>query len=253
MGGEASQPEILSSAADLYRGLAFPAGQERPFVAVNMVASVDGRAVVSGRARVLSSPLDRLLMRRIRAAADCVLVGAATLRAEGYDAGVGSEESAERQARGMSPQPLAAVVSSTGELPRRRGFFRVAEQRAIVLTTAGAAEARREAFGSLAEIAEVATVPSRDERLSVGEILDALHGRYAVRRLLVEGGPRTVGELFAAGLVDELFLTISPLVVGGEASAIAESQLPHSPPARLALASAATDAGFAFLRYRVVR
>lgn len=242
-----------SAAADLYRGLRFPVGDGRPFVAVNMVASVDGRAVVGGGASSLGGPLDRALMRRIRAAADCVLVGAGTLRAEGYDAGVGPEESAERLREGLPPQPLAAVVTTTGDLPPRRGFFRVVGQRAVVLTSAVAAEARPERFAALREVAEVAPLPGPEERLSAGAILGALYARYGVRRLLVEGGPSLVGELFAADLFDQIFLTVSPRIAGGDERTIADTLFRLQPPRQLSLVSAAADRGFLFLRYEVRR
>ena len=253
MSGDSSGGHFVSDAADLYRGLRLPEGDERPFVAVNMVASVDGRAVVDGAASALGGPLDRSLMRRIRAAADCVLVGAGTLRAEGYDATVGPEESVARQRDGLPPQPLAAVVTLSGDLPLRRGFFRVAGQRPLVLTSVAAAEAHRERFDALREVAEVSALPGDGARLPASAVLSALRARYGVRRLLVEGGPSLVGDLFAADLVDQLFLTISPRVVGGDEQTIVDTLFRLQPPRQLSLVSAAADRGFLFLRYEVRR
>jgi len=222
-------------------------------VAVNLVASVDGRAIVGGSASSLGGPLDRSLMRRIRSAVDCVLVGAATLRAEGYDARVGPTETSARRAKGLSSQPLAAVVTASGDLPARRGFFRVAGQQAIILTSSAAAVQRRERFESLGKLGEVAVVSSDDERLSVASILDALYHRYDVRRLLVEGGPSLVGDLLAAGVVDQVFLSVSPRLVGGDERTIVGTLSQLQPPRQLALVSAAAEAGFLYLWYEVRR
>jgi 5-amino-6-(5-phosphoribosylamino)uracil reductase len=114
-------------------------------------------------------------------------------------------------------------------------------------------DSHRERFESLAEIAEVAAVASAGERLSPSEILDTLRRRYGVRRVLVEGGPSLVGDLLAADAVDQIFLTISPRVVGGDERTIAGALAWISPPRGLSLVSAAAEAGFLFLRYEVRR
>ena len=245
--------EADSSPGELYRGIALGEQSGRPKVVANMVVSVDGRAIVDGGAKLLGGPLDRQIMRRLRAAVDCVLVGAATLRAEGYDARVGPEESAERMARGESAQPIAAVVTASGDLPARRGFFRVPDQRRLVLTSDLARARNQERFDALSGLAELVVLPAGAERLEVEQVLDALYRRFAVRRLLVEGGPTLVGELLAANVLDELFLTISPLVVGGEARPVIATGSPLVPPRELRLVSASRQANFLFLRYEVPR
>jgi riboflavin-specific deaminase-like protein len=247
------ETRLVRGADHLYEWIRFPEFAGRPFVAANMVSSVDGRAAVAGSVRSIGSPLDRVLMRRLRASVDCVLVGAATLRAEGYDASVGPEESAERARGGLPPQPLAAVVTASGDLPLRRGFFRVPGQKVVVLTSARAVASRGKHFEALREIADVAVVADGQEDPAAGAILEMLHRRFGVRRLLLEGGPRTVGRFFVDGLVDELFLTISPKVVGGDERSIVDTPTSLSPPSQLILISAAAEAGYLFLRYTVHR
>src|SRR5215218_6276657 len=101
-------------ADDIYAGLALPDGPaDRPYVVLNMVATVDGQVAIGGRARGIGSQLDRRLMRRIRAACDAVMVGAATLRAEPVDPTVPDELAGARAARGLPPQPIAVAISAT--------------------------------------------------------------------------------------------------------------------------------------------
>ena len=97
---------------------------DRPTVALNMVTSVDGKAAVAGSAAPLGSEVDHRLMRAIRAAHDAVLNGAGTLRAERVDPRVGPERAARRVARGARPEPLAVVLTRSGNLPLDRRYFR---------------------------------------------------------------------------------------------------------------------------------
>jgi len=217
-----------------------------------MISTVDGKAVVAGRAAALGSPADRLMMRRIRAAADCVLVGAGTVRAEVFDIRVGPEEQAARLARGQSAQPLAAVVTNTGELPlTRRAMFRGREPRPVIFASERALSAYPERFARAREVARV--IPVGVEAPDRAQLLATLVRDLGVRRLVVEGGPTLNQSLFAAGLVDELFLTLSPRIVGGRSKTIVEDGFePSLDLAHLELISAAPVGGELFLRYRVL-
>lgn len=221
-----------------------PAG--RPYVLVNMVTSVDGKAAVGGAAAPLGSALDHRLMRALRAACDGVLIGAATLRAERVDPRVGAAWAARRAARGQPPEPLALILTRAGDLPLDRRYFAHPGVPRLVIAGAGMSKERRAALASRAELL-LSPTPVPDLAWALG----ALRARHNVGHLLVEGGPTLVGELLAAGLVDELCWTLAPaLVGGGEALTMVEgSALPA--PQRLRLLSAYLHLDEFFLRYHV--
>src|SRR5437762_2573894 len=95
----------------------------RPHLAINMVATVDGRAALGGTATGIGSAQDRQLMRQLRADADVVLHGAGTVRADPLSARVPQHLVEQRLARGVSPQPLGAIVTASGVLPREHPYF----------------------------------------------------------------------------------------------------------------------------------
>ncbi|HWT22572.1 MAG TPA: dihydrofolate reductase family protein, partial [Solirubrobacteraceae bacterium] len=111
------------------------APDDRPFVYVNMVTSADGRAALSGSSRALGSAADTLLLGELRALADAVLIGAGTVRAEGYARLVAAEERvARRRAAGRADTPLAVVLSRTLALPWDAGLFAARDQPVLVYT-----------------------------------------------------------------------------------------------------------------------
>lgn len=220
-----------------------PAG--RPYVTLNMVTSVDGKAAVAGSAASLGSALDHRLMRAIRAAHDAVLNGAGTLRHERIDPRVGPDWAARRVARGQRPEPLAVLLTRDGDLPLDRRYFHYAEVERVILAGARLTDERRAALGARARIL-VAPTPEPEPAWA----LRALHEECQVRHLLVEGGPTVNGALIAAGLVDELCWTLAPKIVGG-----GEHLTPVEGPAlpdmrRLTLVSAFLHEDEFFLRYR---
>ncbi|MEO3788324.1 pyrimidine reductase family protein [Actinocorallia sp. B10E7] len=202
---------------DAYAEYAYP---EDPWLRANMIASVDGAATRGGLSGALGNEADRVLFHKLRGLADVVLVGAGTVRAEGY---------------GPASVPLA-VVSRTLGFDYSSPLF---QGRTILVTTAtapGLAEARDHA-----EVI-VAGEHSVDHRLA----LKLLHER-GLTKVLCEGGPSLLGQLVGAGLLDELCLTVSPVLLGGSALRIL-----HGPPAaqELGLASVRQDGEHLFLRYR---
>jgi len=204
-----------------------PVAAGRPGVRFNMIASVDGATAVDGVAGGLGGEADRALFALLRRLADVVLVAAGTVRAEGY---------------GPSAVPIAVVTRSC-RLDWDSPFFTAPKARPMVVTVATApAEARARA----AEVADVVVAGERD--VDLARALDAL-GARGWRAVLCEGGPTLNGQLAAAGLLDELCLTLSPRLVGGDAKRLLAGPLLPGPPT-LTLASACEEDGFLFLRFR---
>ena len=211
----------------------------RPFVFANLVATLDGRAAVGGRTSGIGTEADLEMLLELRALADAVLIGVGTLRAEGYQRLMRSEERrAHRTAAGLAGDPLAVVVSRGLDVPWDAGLFAAPEQPVLVYTgAAGAAPA-------VAAPVEVV----RLEDPAPAAVLADLR-RRGVRVLLCEGGPRLLGALLAGGLVDELFLTLAPLLTGEpDAPRIVEgTELPALAHARLSWILRSGDE--LFLRY----
>jgi riboflavin biosynthesis pyrimidine reductase len=223
----------------------------RPRVMLNMVSTVDGRASLQGRSAPLSSSADRALFHALRTPVDAVLVGARTIRTERYGPIV--RDDARRQARlarGLPAQPLACIVSASLALEADIPLLSAPDARVAIVT--GSGDSLPE--GARAQLEYVRT--RRDDGLlDLPAALAQLRERFDVRTLLCEGGPHLAGELFAAGLVDELFLSLSPTLAGdpqGDAHALrilAGSQL--RPPIDLELLGALHSGSHLFLRYGV--
>jgi 2,5-diamino-6-(ribosylamino)-4(3H)-pyrimidinone 5'-phosphate reductase len=175
-------------------------GGARPYLALNMVATVDGRAALNGSAVGIGSALDKRLMRELRAEADVVLHGAGTVRADPLSARVPHELVEQRVARGLTPQPLGAIITRSGNLPSKHPYY----ESSTVIYVIG--ERTVPVVEPLVSVCHVSTV------------LDAVRdlGRRGVRRILCEGGPTLNAALFEAGLVDDIYLTIAPKLIGGD-------------------------------------
>ncbi len=215
----------------------------RQHVSGAMVASVDGAAQADGRAGGLSGPADVRLFALLRWQADVLLVGAGTVRTEEYG---GDRPSPERRAwrtdRGMAEVPRIAVVTRSCALDPAGPLFTDTLVRPLIVTCHAAP---RERVATLAGVADVVT--AGDETVDISVALDALAER-GLRRVSCEGGPTLLAHVAAAGRLDELSLTVSPLLVGGRALRILSGSLLHV-PARLRLAQVLEDDGFLFLRY----
>ena len=222
-------------------GLRERAPADRPFVALNMVATVDGRASVGGSTTGMGGPADRALFHALRAEADAVLVGAGTARAERYgrlvrDPAVRSG----RAARGLAPDPLLCVVSGRLDLPGDLPFLHEPDQPAVVLTESEDVPAPP-AAGALEVV--------RARPLDLAGALGRLRRRRGVRGVLCEGGPTLNRELLALGLVDVLLLTLAPDLSGAEAPTIVAPGLPE--PRSLVLERALEHDGALLLSYAV--
>ena len=212
-----------------------------------MVASVDGSTSIEGVSGPLGGPPDRAVYRLLRSLTDVVLVAAGTARTEHYKpALVYDEYVAARRERGQSDAPRIAVVTRTLDLDWTLPLFRDASEQTIVITTTDAPAA---GLAAARETCDVITVGQGSVDLAAA--LSALTER-GVRHVLAEGGPSLNGALAAAGLVDELCLTISPRLAGGDGKRIlAGPDLPG--PVELELLSLLEHDGFLLARYRTAR
>ncbi len=226
---------------DLDEEYAWPAGPR--CVRANMVASLDGAAVADDVSGTLSGPADRRLFAVLRGLAEVILVGAGTVRGENYGgARPNPERRARRQAAGLASAPPIAVLSRSLDLHPATRFFTDTAVRPMVITCASAPAERRAA---LAEVADV--VVAGEETVDLGLALDQLAaGGY--RRVLCEGGPQLLAGMVAGDHLDELCLTVSPMLVAGPAGRVLSG--PGRPqPAQARLVGALEEGGTLFLRY----
>lgn len=239
-----------------YTALEFPdPPPDRPYVIADMIASADGKAVIEGDETGLGSRTDRRLLHELRMHADVVLAGAGTLRATGHSPRPHEDDlEALRVARGKPPMPVAAILTASGDLPLDARFLTSDEFDAYVYLADTAPPARREAIAATGR--PVIDVPADD---AVGAMLRHMRASLGARLVMLEGGPTLNGACFRAGVVDELFLTLGPVIVSGHGlpTAVETPDLPASREGvtRLELLSAAPNAetGEVYLRYRVVR
>jgi riboflavin biosynthesis pyrimidine reductase len=212
-------------------------------VRVNMVSSVDGAATLEGRVGTLTGPADQRLLLLLRALADVLVVGAGTVRAEGYGPlSVDPALAPLRQAAGQSVAPRLVVPSRSLDVDLDGAAFTEAIEPPLVVTTRQAPSERVRAAQEVAEV-----VVLGDEKVDLASMLDLLTERGA-RRILSEGGPSVLAGLLAADLVDELCLAVAPVVTcGGESRITSGPLLPA--PLPLHLAQVAEGEEFLFLRY----
>jgi riboflavin biosynthesis pyrimidine reductase len=234
-------PHILEPYADVDRRR--PEG--RCWVLANMVGGLDGSASIGGRVGALSDDTDHRLFLALRSLSDVVLVGAETVRREGYGPVRLSDACRqERRAQGRRPVPALAVVSRSLTLDWEGAAFAGADAEARTIVVTGAA-ADPHRLARAREVADV--VVAGADRVDLRDALAVLAQRGA-GVVLCEGGPTLLGELVALDLLDELCLTLSP-VLGGDPLPLAVSPA-GAPLTRLRLASTLVDAGTLYLRYQ---
>jgi riboflavin biosynthesis pyrimidine reductase len=214
-----------------------------------MVSTADGRATLSGRSGAIGDTADRALFHGLRTVVDAVMAGAGTVRAEGYRRLVRDPAArARRVQRGLAEEPLACIVSGRLALGEQIPLLADPEARVAILT---ASQASLPA-GCRAQIEYVRCV--RDGQLDLGAALRELRTRFGVHTILCEGGPHLNANLLAAGLVDELFLSLAPTLAGGDAmseSLRILSGVDLDPPVAMELVSAHEHQSHLFLRYRI--
>lgn len=182
------------------------------WVAGHMVAGLDGTAAIGGKVGALSTDVDQELFRRMRQIADVVLVGAETVRKEGYGlVRLSDEAKAARQALGKPPTPPVAIVSGSLDLNWKLKLFREAPEHAptMIITDESADP---EAVAEAKQHAEILFAGTNRVEPDVALQVFAQRGYQVV---LCEGGPTLLGEFIAADRLDELLLSIAP-VMGGD-------------------------------------
>ena len=219
------------------------AHEARPYRIATLVESVDGRATVAGRSGPLGGDADREMFHGLRTCVDAVFTGTGTLRAENYGRLVRSPERRERRvAAGLDPEPVAVVVSRRGHIPWSIPLFEEPEQRVLVFS-----EEPVEAPGKADAQVQVAVV---DDARPVA-VLERLRADFGIRSVLSEGGPTLLASLIADEVLDELFLTIAPLVAGAGEKPVVDGQ-PIGEPAPFTIRWLLEDDGHLFLRYHAV-
>jgi len=206
--------EEPTTAAEIIEALGLwkrPVGPvHRPHVMINMVSTVDGRASIAGRSGPIAGPADRELFHALRAPVDAVMAGAGTMRVERYGRTIPDESRRRmRRERGLREEPLACIVSASLALPPDLPLLAEPEAHVVVLTPSDATLP-----DSAARIDYVRK--RRDEELDLAAALSELRERFGVEELLCEGGPHLNSQLLAARLVDEVFLSLSPKLAGGD-------------------------------------
>ena len=230
---------------ELERLYGYPA--DRRWLAVNFVASADGAVEIHGRSAGLSNPADRRVYRLGSDLADVVLLGAGTATIEEFRGVHPDEQAAQRRRRyGLSDVTPIAVVTSGRTLPADAPVITEARTPTIVITCATAPPKLCEAWTAAGATVLIAGEDTVDVTAAVGALV-----KRGLTRIDCEGGPRLFDSLIEAGLVDELRLTISPLLVSGMADRIAYG--PGVVPTRLELASVLAEGDTLLLRYLVKR
>ena len=223
-------------------------GSPRPYVIINMVASLDGRVAVGGKSSLIGSEVDRRTMRNLRSKADAVMIGAGTLRSERLSLGL------DDSSRGQ--QPLAVVATGTGDVPLQSNLILGEGQEVLLLSpagfsvTGGFSRCRDERMRRLG----TSECEGPAGEVDLGEALQILKGERAVELLLVEGGPSLNHSLFSRGLADELFLTLAPKLMGGatdETVTVLDGPPLAPGVGSVSLLSAHLFGGELYLRYRL--
>ena len=245
--------DVRMSAQEIAEGLRFgpgalPEHAKRPYLLLNMAITAEGNTTIGGRAGPIGGPADRELFHELRAITDGLLVGAGTLRTERYNRIV--DDAGRRQRRrenGLVEEPFACVVSAALDFPKSIALLQDPTARVLILTGP-------EAIPPSGHGAEVQYVRAgAGQRVDLAQALGQLRERFGIKVLLCEGGPHLNRQLFAGGLVDELWLCLAPklagqsltqpplsLLAGGELEQIVE----------LELLGAFQSESYLFLRYR---
>ncbi len=226
---------------------------DRPYVVVNMVATIDGKVVIGGpgTTRLIGSRTDHYLMTRIDGQCDAVLFGANLLREDDPRYPFHDEaRRARRVARGVRPEPLWVGVTSRAAFPRVPRMFEGGAARTVLFAGSGIAPHDRATYGAATTL-----VVADGPEVSLPEMLRVLRDDFGVRSACCLGGPALNAGMLRAGLVDEVFCTIAPKVHNGQRGTTMFEGEPFPVDAlpRFDLAAVHADDGEVYLRYRVRR
>jgi 2,5-diamino-6-(ribosylamino)-4(3H)-pyrimidinone 5'-phosphate reductase len=222
--------------------------KNRPHVSVNMAISVDGRISTRRREQItLGTKNDRFLMDVLRSRMDAVIVGAGTVRHDGFpvlvrDRGVRSK----RVSRGLPPHPVNVVLSRALDMPLKRPIFMRDDTARIIFTTPAAPEVRVRRFQKIAEV-----IVLRTKSISPAAVLGELTAR-GMKKVLLEGGGELHFAFVKAGVVDELYVTVTPRLIGGDAPSLLDGRgFLKNEHVELVLLSTRRIGDELFLRYRL--
>ena len=219
-----------------------------PYVTLNVAVSADGKITTRRRESfALGSREDRRLMDRLRSRADAVVVGANTVRKDGWAIRV--RDAAVRRPRRAGPHPLNVVLTSRLDLPQRRQFFTHPDTEKLVITTRAAPEVRVRRFERVAEVVVLAGTRIRPANVV------ALLAKRGMKRILLEGGGELNYSFFRDKVVDEIYLTVTPRILGGSnaPSAVDGAGFLRRSQVGLELLSSRRRGDEVFLRYRVIK
>jgi riboflavin-specific deaminase-like protein len=228
-------------ALEVYSADVRPAPADRPWVMMNMISSADGGISVDGVSGGLGGPADKAVFTAIRGVADVILVASGTVLAENYrKPQTPAHVQAMRTARGQRPLPELAIVTGSLSIPADHRVFE--DQRPMIVTHEQAPAERRALLADHAEF-----VDSGTDSVDFGLALRKLRERGA-QTVLLEGGPTLNGHMASAGLVDELCLSLSPMLVAGTSSRIVAAR-DNGLPTELTLHRILHQDGLTFHRY----
>ena len=210
-----AETTVAAQLAELdYEALAH---DDRPYLALNFATTLDGRAAIDGKSGPIGSATDTEVLQRLRTRFDAVMIGAGTMRAERYGRIVSDPDlRAYREQTGLAHDPLGVIVTNRLDLPWDAGLFSDGGGRVVIFT------ASEEDAPQTATPVEVVR---HTDRVDLPKAMEWLRGEGDIRSVMCEGGPHLHGELRAAGLADELFLTIAPKLAGGVAPRVLEGAL----------------------------
>jgi riboflavin-specific deaminase-like protein len=232
--------------AEQYSGLGLVelARADRPYLVANFALTLDGRATIGGRSGPIGSRTDSQVLHRLRTQVDAVMIGAGTLRVERYgrivpDAALRGHR---ERAAGVAHDPLAVIVTDSLDLPWDAGLFTEGFGRVLILTT------------SDREIPDTTTkvrVERHQGRVDLRRAMARLRDDRGVRAVLCEGGPHLLANLVAAGLVDEMFITLAPKLALNQGPGLLEDAFGDLGPTELELLWLLAEDGELFTRYRL--
>jgi riboflavin biosynthesis pyrimidine reductase len=211
----------------------------RPWVALNFISSADGGTAIEGKSSRLGDEDDKAVFAALRAMPDIILVGATTVEAENYHPVTLDESRRQRRLEaGLTEAPVLAIVSGRLSFDPELRVFSDPEHRPIVITGPEADPAKLALLGDAADVIIL-------EEVTAAGILKRLG---AANVILCEGGPSLVGQFVAGGLVDELNLSIAPMLIGGASSRIARGPS-ADPPIDMRFDRGLLGERLVFLRY----
>ncbi|CAN5523368.1 pyrimidine reductase family protein [soil metagenome] len=238
------QPTIETSVAEALGELrpweAPPA--ERPRVLTNFVHSLDGQIAIDGSSRSLGSNFDTAMLVGLRGRVDAVMIGAGTMRAERYGRVI--PDPAKRESReqlGLDGDPLMIIVSGRLDLPWDAELFTDGSGEVLIFTTSAK---------DPPETTTAVSVIRHETKIDLSAAMRHLRGELGIRALLCEGGPHLHGDLIEQGLADEIFVTHSPLLVGGNGPSFVGDLPPGERPLEIAWLLHEPSTGELFARYR---